>query len=146
MLPEHVITLLKSSILVGSLTGQGGAAEALRSASGWQPDAPKYEFELTKNLGVQMDDGVHLRADVYFPVDPVTRKRAPGMAKIGSERGPRTPQSILSVAVTFLRSQICVDSETRRAKRRGLVHAWGETVPNWWTGRRVLVAQAARSA
>src|ERR1700733_2523579 len=67
VLPKHRVTLLKSSILVGSLMiAQGGVAEPARSASQWQPDPPKYEFELAKDLDVQMDDGVHLRADVYY--------------------------------------------------------------------------------
>lgn len=89
MLPEHVITLLKSSILVGSLMiGQGGVAEPLRSALQWQPDPPKYEFELTKDLDIQMDDGVHLRVDVYSPVDPMTRKRAPGKFPVLLEQTP----------------------------------------------------------
>jgi uncharacterized protein len=89
VLPEHGLTLLKSSILVSSLViGQGGVAEPLRSAPEWQPDPPKYEFELTKDLDVQMDDGVHLRVDVYSPVDPMTRKRAPGKFPVLLEQTP----------------------------------------------------------
>jgi uncharacterized protein len=89
MLRAPMATLLKCSVLTGLLVvGQAGAAELLHSAQQWQPDPPKYEFELTKDLDVPMDDGVHLRVDVYSPVDPGTRKRAPGKFPVLLEQTP----------------------------------------------------------
>lgn len=77
--PERELSALWSSIVVGLLgIGQQSVAAQLRSAPQWQPDPPKFDFGLTKDLDVQMDDGVHLGVDVYYPVDPTTKKRASG--------------------------------------------------------------------
>jgi predicted acyl esterase len=70
------------------LVGQQGIAEPARSAPHWQPDPPKYEFDLARDLDVQMDDGVHLRADVYYPIDPTTKKRASGKFPVLLEQTP----------------------------------------------------------
>jgi uncharacterized protein len=83
------IAVGKSSILAGLLViGQLGVAEPVRSAPQWRPDPPKYEFRLTKDLDVRMDDGVHLRVDVYYPVDATTKKRASGKFPVLLEQTP----------------------------------------------------------
>ena len=78
------IAALTAYILVGQL----GIPVPARSAPQWQPDLPEYGFALSKDLDVQMDDGVHLRADVYYPVDPTTKKRASGKFPVLLEQTP----------------------------------------------------------
>src|SRR5579864_9693714 len=90
-----------------------------------------YTFALTSTLQSIRSQGNEHRESFQFS------SSRPHMVKTGSPLGPPIPRSILSVAATFLRSPICVDLETRRAKRRGLVHAWGETARNWSIGRHV---------
>jgi uncharacterized protein len=77
----------KSAILTACLL-VGQIAQPARSAPRWQPDPPRYEFELARDLDVQMDDGVHLRADVYYPIDPKTKKRAFGKFPVLLEQTP----------------------------------------------------------
>ena len=86
---EHVWSALWRSIVAGLLVfGQQGMAAPLRSAAQWQPDPSKFDFGLTKDLDVQMDDGVHLGVDVYYPVDPTTKKRASGKFPVLLEQTP----------------------------------------------------------
>ena len=86
---EHVWSALWRSIVAGLLVfGQQGMAAPLRSAAQWQPDPSKFDFGLTKDLDVQMDDGVHLGVDVYYPVDPTTKKRASGKFLVLLEQTP----------------------------------------------------------
>ncbi len=44
----------------------------------WRAAEPTFAFGATKDIPVRMDDGTVLRADEYFPTDPVTGARAPG--------------------------------------------------------------------
>ena len=67
-------------------------------AACWQPDTPKYAYGVTKDIPVHMDDGIALRADEYFPTDPVSGVRAPGHFPVLLEQTPygknRTPPSL----------------------------------------------------
>src|SRR3954469_19054268 len=44
----------------------------------WQPEKPVYGVGEQKNVAVTMSDGVVLRANVFFPVDPKTGQPATG--------------------------------------------------------------------
>ena len=44
----------------------------------WHPPAPSYSVVAQKNVLVPMDDGVRLVADVYYPANRSTGRRAPG--------------------------------------------------------------------
>jgi uncharacterized protein len=52
----------------------GGAA----AGAEWQPDPPSYDVGIDHNVGVVMSDGTRLRADVRYPIDRATGKRAAG--------------------------------------------------------------------
>lgn len=87
--PRMTATLLRSAICaVLFLIGQFGAAEPSRSAPQWQPEAPRYGFRMTKDVDVRMDDLVQLSADVYYPTDPATGKRASGKFPVLLEQNP----------------------------------------------------------
>ena len=87
--PKHVPSALWGSIVVGMLAiGHQCVAARLRSATQWKPDAPEFDIGLTKNIDVQMDDGVHVGVDVYYPVDPTTKIRAAGRFPVLLEQTP----------------------------------------------------------
>ena len=44
----------------------------------WQPEKPAFGVGEQKNVAVTMSDGVVLRANVFFPVDPKSGKPADG--------------------------------------------------------------------
>jgi uncharacterized protein len=54
----------------------------------WQPDPPKYGYGSKKDIPVRMDDGIVLRADEYFPTDPVSGARATGRFPVLLEQTP----------------------------------------------------------
>jgi predicted acyl esterase len=88
-----VMRMTKTLIRVASfaawwLLGQSVLAGNADAASEWQPGPAKYDYQLTKDLQVRMDDGVQLRVDVYYPVDPTTQKRALGKFPVLLEQTP----------------------------------------------------------
>jgi len=54
------------------------AGAAARSKARWAPEKPTYGIAEQQNVGVTMSDGTILRADVYWPADPKTGRRARG--------------------------------------------------------------------
>jgi uncharacterized protein len=44
----------------------------------WRAGEPGFAFAAIKDIPVRMDDGIVLRADEYFPTDPVTGAKPPG--------------------------------------------------------------------
>jgi uncharacterized protein len=52
-------------------------AQPINRTTTWQPDPPKYGYDGKKDIAVRMDDGIVLRADKYFPVNPVTGAKVP---------------------------------------------------------------------
>jgi uncharacterized protein len=88
------VTAPSTALLLGAcfaaslLVSQLSLAAPARSTPQWQPEPSKYEVELAKDIDVQMDDGVHLRADLYYPVDPTTKKRTIGMFPVLLEQTP----------------------------------------------------------
>lgn len=54
------------------------AIVAPANAGAWEPDPPRYEVGMEKNVAVTMSDGTVLRANVYYPTDPATGEAAKG--------------------------------------------------------------------
>lgn len=78
------ILCLTALFVVAELSG----SQVSRGATTWQPDPVKYGYGVQKDIPVRMDDGVVLRADVYFPTDPATEKRAPGSFPVLLQQTP----------------------------------------------------------
>jgi predicted acyl esterase len=134
LLPVYGITLVRSSIAVALLViGQLCMAEPLRSAPQWQPDPPTYEFGLTRDLDVQMDDGVHLRADVYYPVDPTTKKRASGKFPVLLEQTPYGKDRIAGGSTNTARYFVSRGYIFAIADLRGFGNSQGQAA---WFGSR----------
>lgn len=76
---------LPAIVLLSALPCAVGSPQA---ASPWQPDEPRYGFEVVKGLSVQMDDGVRLAADVYYPTDLRAGRRARGSFPVLLEQTP----------------------------------------------------------
>jgi len=55
------------------------SAIAARARQAWQPDEVLYAYGADKDIPVRMDDGIVLHVDKYFPTDPATGARAPGL-------------------------------------------------------------------
>jgi putative CocE/NonD family hydrolase len=70
---RKVLTLLVASALLG----WPAAASASRRAN-WTPEAPTYAITEAHNVPVTMPDGTVLRANVYWPANPHTGRRASG--------------------------------------------------------------------
>ena len=82
-------SVVANAFVAWSLLGQSVLADPAGAVSThWQPDPVKYEYELSKNFKVKMDDGVQLRVDIYYPVDPATNKRAGGKFPVLLEQTP----------------------------------------------------------
>lgn len=60
------------------VTMQCAGSQPIQRTTTWQPDPPKYGYDEKKDIPVRMDDGIVLRADEYFPVDPVSGAKVPG--------------------------------------------------------------------
>ena len=56
----------------------------------WQPPPPVYGVLAVKDVPVRMDDGVDLAADVYYPADPATGRRAAGRFPVLLTQTPYT--------------------------------------------------------
>ena len=54
------------------------AQAALAAPAAWQPEKATYGVGEHKNVAVTMSDGVVLRANVFYPVDPKTGAEAEG--------------------------------------------------------------------
>lgn len=54
------------------------STSAIARPQPWRAAEPTFAFAAIKDIPVRMDDGTVLRADEYFPTDPVTGARAPG--------------------------------------------------------------------
>jgi uncharacterized protein len=65
-------------ILALYATIQCACAQPIKRTTTWQPDPPKYGYDEKQDIPVRMDDGIVLRADEYFPINPVTGAKAPG--------------------------------------------------------------------
>lgn len=58
------------------------------AATPWKPEQPKYGYKEVKNVGVRMDDGVVLRANVYYPTNLTTGREAHGRFPVLLEQTP----------------------------------------------------------
>ena len=100
-------------------------------AACWQPDPPKYAYGQRKDIPVPMDDGIALRADEYFPTDPVSGVRARGRFPVLLEQTPygkeRAPQNLADYFVRRGYVLVVVDS-------RGFGSSQGQAA---WFGTRV---------
>jgi uncharacterized protein len=101
-------TSIKTFAFLGwSLLGHSVIAGQASAASHWQPEPAKYEYQLAKDLQVKMDDGVQLRVDVYYPLDPNTKKRASGNFPVLLEQTPygkeRVARGSVNTANYFVR-------------------------------------------
>jgi predicted acyl esterase len=98
----------------------------------WQPEAAKYGYSLTKDVGIPMDDGVLLSADVYYPVDSLTGKRAAGKFPVLLEQTPygRNVAAFSATADYFVgRGYIIVVADQRGfGKSRGQAAWFGSRI------------------
>jgi predicted acyl esterase len=68
--------------------GNVGVAGTTEPSPKWQPDPPRYGYALTQDVEVRMDDGVLISADVYYPTDSSTGRRASGKFPVLLEQTP----------------------------------------------------------
>jgi predicted acyl esterase len=123
--------VMSTALLISALIG---TAEPAQPVPQWQPDPPKYEFDLTKNLDVQMDDGVHLRVDVYYPVDPTTKRRASGKFPVLLEQTPYGKDRIARGSENTAKYFVSRGYIFAVADLRGFGNSWGQAS---WFGARV---------
>lgn len=107
---------------------QLAAVGASYAATPWQPEEPKFGFQVTKGLSARMDDGVSLAADVYYPTDLSTGQRAKGTFPVlieftwyGKDRAAYAPK----VASYFVaRGYLYVIADVRGSGSSGGQAAW----------------------
>jgi uncharacterized protein len=96
--PGRVAAALALVVLVATMgaartatSGRAAAATTNWPGGTWQPDQPTYSMTVIHDVAVKMDDGATLYADVGYPADKTTGRRASGTFPVLLMQNPYSP-------------------------------------------------------